>query len=104
MASASTWSNSISYSTGLSFEIKDGKAPERTPRELLATRAVESKDGWLGQILMSGEIVYQTEPQVDDDDADEIYGIGEIELGRHRALALVNHHVHEAFRRLIVGT
>lgn len=98
------WAKAITYSTGLSFDIKEGKAPERTPKELLATRAVESKNGWLGQIIMAGEIVYQTEPQVDDEEADEIYGVGEIEFGKHRALALVNDHVHEAFKRLIVGT
>lgn len=98
----SNWANnSITYTTGLVVDTKEGQKPERTPNELLATRAIESKDGWLGQIIMTGEIVYQTEPQVDSDDEDEDE---ELKLGKHRALALVNRHVHEAFKRLIVGT
>lgn len=64
-----------------------GKRPEPTPTELIATRAIQSKDGWLGQIVMAGEIVYETKPQKDS----------------RAALRKVNGRVHNSFKRLIVG-
>lgn len=79
---ATTWSYS-----GIVLDTKDGELPAKTPKELLATRAVESKDGWLGQIIMSGEIVHQTEPQ-------ETSG---------EALEEVNSHIHKRFKKLITG-
>lgn len=94
----SSTGNAITFTTGVLLGTDKGKRPEPTPTELLATRAVESKDGWLGQIIMAGEIVWESEPQVDSDDEDE-----EFEAGSQRALAIVNRHVHDAFRRLIVG-
>lgn len=95
-----TWGNNstITYTSGIVLDTGTGKTPERTPTELIATRAIEGKAGWLGQIIMAGEIVYETEPQVDVDSDDE-----EIELGKHRALALVNQRIHDSFKRLIVG-
>lgn len=79
--------STITYSTGLVFDTKTGERPAPTPRELVATRAVEAKDGWLGQILMSGEIVYETRPQKTS----------------QKALGKVNTRIHNAFRRLITG-
>jgi hypothetical protein len=74
-------------STGMVLDTTTGQAPARTPKELIATRAIESKDGWLGQIIMAGEIVHQTKPQPTSADA----------LGK------VNRRIHNAFKRLIVG-
>jgi len=58
------------------------------------------KDGWVGQIIMSGEIVYETEPQVFDGDMedDEDY-----HNSSGKALWVVNRRILDAFRRLIVG-
>ena len=88
--------STISYTTGFVLASGEGERPQKTPTELIASRAIETKDGWRGQIIMAGEIVYETDPQVDDDDAD-------IEQGKNRALYLANNHIHAAFRRLIVG-
>lgn len=79
--------STITYSTGLVFDTKTGESPARTPRELIASRAIEAKDGWLGQIVMSGEIVYQTKPQETS----------------QKALLKVNRRIHNSFRRLITG-
>jgi hypothetical protein len=76
----------LSYS-GITLATGEGQMPAKTPKELIATRAVESKDGWLGQIIMSGEIVYQTKPQDTSQDA----------------LTKVNRRVHNRFKRLIAG-
>jgi hypothetical protein len=64
----STYGGNITYSTGITVAI--------------ATRAVESKDGWLGQIIMAGEVVYESKPQ---------------ESSRE-ALGKVNRRIHDAFR------
>ena len=85
--SYSTGNSTISYSTGMTFATGTGERPAPTPRELIATRAIEAKDGWLGQILMAGEIVYETKPQKDS----------------RAALGKVNQRVHNRFRRLIAG-
>jgi len=77
----------VSSTTGLVMDTGVGSRPDPTPTNLLATRAVEAKDGWLGQIIMAGEIVYQTKPQ----------------RSSGAALRRVNRRIHDAFRRLIVG-
>lgn len=86
-ASNAAYGGNITYSTGITLATGTGKVPERTPTELIATRAIEAKDGWLGQVIMAGEIVWQSEPQKNSRDA----------------LKKVNRRVHEAFKRLIVG-
>lgn len=55
----------ISGTGGLTFTLPgtEGTHPAITPRGLLATRAVETKDGWRGQIIIDQEIVFETEPQ-----------------------------------------
>lgn len=47
----------------------DGGTPERTPKGMLVTRAVETQDGWLGQLIIDKEIVFQGQPQEDSADA-----------------------------------
>ena len=86
-----TYSNgtsfTISSSTGYYLDAKKGDRPAATPKELLATRAVEAKDGWLGQIIMAGEIVHETKHH---ETADE-------------ALEEVHTHILKKFKKLIVG-
>ena len=84
---ATSSASTISYTTGVAISAGTGERPAPTPRELIATRAIEAKDSWLGQIIMSGEIVYKTKPQKTSADA----------LGK------VNRRVHNRFRRLIAG-
>ena len=97
MATSAISGNTWVYSTGASgvtLDVAKGERPEKAPKELLATKAVQLKDGWVGQIIMAGEIIHQTAPFVDDEDA-------EIEAGSERALAGVNDHILARFRRLI---
>lgn len=86
-------SNWTIASSGMIIDSTTGDKPVRTPKELIVTRAIESQHGWLGQIIMSGEIVYETGPQVDGLD----------ETGSEKALTLVNDRIIAAFKRLIVG-
>lgn len=79
--------STITYTTGIALDTATGKRPEPTPKELIATRAIEAKGGWLGQIVMSGEIVYETKPQKTS----------------QKALLKVNRRIHDSFRRLITG-
>ena len=98
-ASSYPTNSTITWTSGVVLDTKSGDRPASTPKELLSTRAIESKDGWLGQIVMSGEIVYQTEPQTDaaEDDPQAPF------RGSEKALALVNRRIHDAFRQLILG-
>jgi hypothetical protein len=76
----------LSYS-GIVIGSDKGEPPVKTPKELLVTRAVEVKDGWLGQVVMDGEIVWETPGW---EKAEE-------------ALGAANVQVREAFKKLIVG-
>jgi hypothetical protein len=82
----STGTGTFSYN-GVTLTTGIGETPKPPPKDLIATRAVESQDGWLGQIIMLGEIVYETKPQETS----------------QRALGKVNQRVHNRFRRLIAG-
>lgn len=86
MSSSGSTMTTISYN-GLTLDTVAGPRPE-TPKQLIATRAVEMKDGWVGQIILAGEIVVQTEPV----DTSAL------------ALETVNGRIHAAFKRLIVET
>jgi hypothetical protein len=46
-----------------------GERPEPTPSGLIATRAVETREGWLGQVIIDKEIVFQTDPYREGEDA-----------------------------------
>jgi hypothetical protein len=81
--------NGVSYSTGTIFlNPQAGEYPKPASKELLSTRAVQTKEGWLGQIIMSGEIVYESKAFEDSEDA----------------LEHVSEHIHKKFKKLIVGT
>lgn len=77
----------ITSYNGITLATGTGETPKKTPTELIATRAVEAKGGWLGQIIMAGEIVYETKPQKTS----------------QKALGKVNRRIHNSFKRLIVG-
>lgn len=46
-----------------------GTERPRTPSGLIVTRAVETKDGWMGQVLVDKEIVFQGDACEDGEDA-----------------------------------
>lgn len=53
----------------LTFDAEQGTERPRTPSGLLVTRAIQTKDGWRGQILVDKEIVYESNPTQCGDDA-----------------------------------
>lgn len=63
-----TYGTSAGSTYSLSLSPTEGDRP-RTPSGLIVTRAVETRDGWLGQILVDKEIVYQGDPHEGGDDA-----------------------------------
>lgn len=50
----STTSNGILVSAGTS------PAPLTTPKGLIVTRAVETKEGWFGQIIVAEQIIWES--------------------------------------------
>lgn len=42
--------------------------PIKTPTGIIVTRSVETKDGWVGQIIVDKTIVWESEPLEDGDD------------------------------------
>lgn len=69
---------------------KGEKSRELDAKKLIETRAVQMKDGWVGQIVMAGEIVHETTAYPDP-------------RGDEAALEAVNHRIFGAFKRLVVG-
>lgn len=43
--------------------------PVKTPAGILVTRAVETKAGWVGQIILDKDIVWESEPKHKSDEA-----------------------------------
>jgi hypothetical protein len=54
---------------GLKLASDGGERPPLTPSGLLVTRAVETKEGWRGQIIVDKNIVFESEPQDEQSDA-----------------------------------
>jgi hypothetical protein len=81
-----TATTTLSY-TGIIVGGEKGEHPKPTPKELIVTRAVENKQGWTGQIIMTGEIILEFSPY---EKAEE-------------ALGVANEHVKQAFKSLFTG-
>ena len=47
---------------------EEGSRP-KTPPGLMVTQAVQTMDGWLGQIIVDKTVVFQTVPMLDPQDA-----------------------------------
>ncbi|HMK63735.1 MAG TPA: hypothetical protein VK386_08965 [Acidimicrobiales bacterium] len=60
---SNAWTGSYSYN-GLQL-VPDALAETKTPDGLLATRAVETIAGWVGQIIVAKTIVWESEPEED---------------------------------------
>jgi hypothetical protein len=63
--------------TGTLHKTADPKPP---PTDLITTRTQQTIDGWIGQILVAGRVVYETEPWPEAEDA--IGAANERMLGR----------------------
>lgn len=53
------------------LEMDRGSKPTPAPKSLIATTAVQTKDGWLSQIVIDGEIVQELGPFEDSNYAME---------------------------------
>lgn len=75
----------------ISVPVTEGGRPPATPSGLIATRAVEIKDGWLGQVIVDKTIVAETTAIVGEDAAEV-------------ALEKANRRVVDAIKGLFVTT
>lgn len=48
---------------GISISSGSSPAPVSVPSALIVTRAVETKEGWVGQICVGGIIIWETAPK-----------------------------------------
>ena len=60
--------STVTYTLGM----EPGRKPEPAPRGLICTRAVETRGGWIGQVIIDTEIVYETPPITGEEDAGEM--------------------------------
>ena len=45
---------------GITFAPAGSPPPAGVPKGLIVTRAIETKDGWVGQVIVAEEIVWET--------------------------------------------
>jgi hypothetical protein len=87
MATAYSTGTTWTY-TGMVVPAEKGERPKETDdKKLIETRAIQLKDGWVGQVIMAGEIVKETSPKPEADEA----------------LEEVNQHILKRFKRMIIG-
>lgn len=56
---------------GVNLSAGSSPAPQGAPQSLIATRAVELKDGWAGQVIVAGEVVLEDPAWESARDAEE---------------------------------
>jgi hypothetical protein len=54
---------------GMTLLPESAETRPRTPAELIVTQAVQTKDGWLGQVIVDKEIVWEGSAVSDGDEA-----------------------------------
>lgn len=65
----------LSYGTvtgssyGITISPEQADTRPKTPAGLIVTQAVQTKDGWLGQVIVDKEIVWEGDPQPEGEDA-----------------------------------
>lgn len=68
---AGTFSSSSSTIwSGVSVASGSSPQPSAAPKGLIATRAVEMKNGWVGQLIVADDIVFETKPKKTADEAE----------------------------------
>jgi hypothetical protein len=66
--STGNWTGVIASSgQQYTLEVDRGGKPATAPKGLIATTAVETQQGWLGQVVIDGEIVRESAPFLDSD-------------------------------------
>lgn len=56
-------------SYGMTIKPVTDDAKPKTPSGLIVTQAVQTKDGWLGQVIVDKEIVWESIPELEGEDA-----------------------------------
>jgi len=54
---------------GMTLSPESAETRPRTPAGLIVTQAVQTKDGWLGQVIVDKEIVWEGDAESDGDEA-----------------------------------
>lgn len=67
--SISTYGTLTGSNYGITFSPSTGDAAPRTPSGLIVTQAVQTKDGWLGQVIVDKQIVWESPLKGDGGDA-----------------------------------
>ena len=62
MATYSTASTSLTLN-GVALTAGSSPEPAKAPKGLIVTRAVETKGGWVGQLIVDEEIIWESTPQ-----------------------------------------
>lgn len=66
---SAAYGNTIS--TGITLTTGASPEPVKTPKGLIATRAVETKEGWVGQIIVAEQIIWESKPWTNSAEAAE---------------------------------
>lgn len=90
------WTTLSSSGNSFNLPVNQGGSPEPPPKGLLATRAVEIKDGWIGQVLVDREIVWESDAITEAD-------VGDNERPGDVAQDLANDAVLNRIKRLFTG-
>jgi hypothetical protein len=85
--SYSSYSTLTGSSYGITLSPSTGEKAPKTPAGLVVTQAVQTKDGWLGQVIVDKEIVWER----------TVGGVGE------DAIQAANERVVAAFRTLFAA-
>jgi hypothetical protein len=67
--SATTYGTLTSSSYGLTLTPGSSDARPKTPAGLVVTQAVQTKEGWLGQVIVDKEIVWEGAAELEGEDA-----------------------------------
>lgn len=71
MASFSSTSAATFVVNGVSVAAGSSPAPIGMPPSLIATRAVEMKAGWIGQLIVAGDVIWESKPKKTSKEAEE---------------------------------
>lgn len=69
MTHTSSYGTITGSSYGITIAPGTGTERPKTPAGLLVTQAVQTKDGWLGQVIVDKEIIWESDAEDEGEDA-----------------------------------
>lgn len=70
MSTYSTTYGTLSGSSyGITVSPETAERTPKTPSGLIVTQAVQTREGWLGQVIVDKEIAWESTPEADGEDA-----------------------------------